>query len=147
MKDLSKEEPKLEVVPMNTSVLAAAFDKYKEMIDFKNRDNMKIGFITHSSLIKEIHHIKSQLHRSPLLQQKQHDILELFGEYMQSKDDKYEKPEPSEKAMGLTTKKDFMDDVKKDFDKLSGLYTGKGVQLYLQETFFMVHIWRNRKVV
>jgi len=66
---------------------------------------------------------------------------------MQSKDDMYEKPEPSEKAKGLTTKKDFMDDVKKDFDKLSGLYTGKGVQLYLQETFFMVHIWRNRQVV
>jgi len=35
MKDLSKEEPKLEVVPMNTTVLAAAFDKYKEMIDYK----------------------------------------------------------------------------------------------------------------
>jgi len=64
MKDLSKEEPKLEVVPMNTTVLAAAFDKYKEMIDYKNNDNMKIGFITHSSLIKETHYPKSQLHRS-----------------------------------------------------------------------------------
>lgn len=65
MKDLSKEEPKLEVVPLNTTVESAAIKKYMEMIDYENKDDMKIGFVTHSSLLgKKFLRPKSQLHRS-----------------------------------------------------------------------------------
>lgn len=50
MKDLSKEDAKLEVIQLNSTNYGAASKKHKELVDYKMKDSMKIGFMTHSSI-------------------------------------------------------------------------------------------------
>lgn len=73
-------------------------------------------------------------------------MLELIGEWIQSKDDKYEKAEASEKALDLTLKKDHLEEVKKEFDKFKSLYKGNGDELFQADVFYVADMWLGRKL-
>lgn len=129
IKDTSKkaddEGPKFEEVPLNSSDLAVALPKYKDMVDYADKDSMKVSVLTHSS-IKYFEHWRSRMTENQGQYNKLHDVYQLIGEYAQSKAEAYAKAECSESAAKLTTKKDRDAYLKDQLAKLNGIYKGSG---------------------
>lgn len=126
VKDNSKKDAKLEEIKLNTTDRNAAIAKHKELVDFKQKDSAKIGFLTMNSA-KVFSDYRSRLTENGNDQRKNMDVMELIGEWIQSRDDRFEKAEFSEKNIGIPTYKERMDEKNEKVKKISTIWkeTGK----------------------
>lgn len=144
VKDFSKEEPKLEVISLNTTNTNAAMQKHKELVEYTQKDSMKVGFMMHSSF-KYFAYPRSRLPGVNTNDWRYiNDVLELMGEFAQSKFKGYEEADASEKGAKLKTLKDRQSELKKAHEKLNGLYKGKGDKLFFTEYFYLVRRYKGK---
>jgi hypothetical protein len=73
--------PKIEEIPMNSSDLKVVVPKYKDMVDYSDKDGMKVGILTHTS-IKYFEHWRSRMTENQGQYNKLHDVYQLIGEYV-----------------------------------------------------------------
>ena len=105
---------------------------------------MKVGFMVHSSF-KYWGYPRT---RPPGVNTNDwryiNDVLELVGEWSQSKFKGYEEAEASEKAGDLKTLKDRQSEIKKAIEKISGLYKGTGEKFVKTEYFYISRLYKNK---
>lgn len=145
VKDFSKEEPKMEVIKLNTTNKQAAQQKHDELVEYKSKDSFKVGFLTHTAIRTWLRPRTRIPGFAPNNNwNRQGDVLELIAEYVQSKVAKFEKAEVSEKSLGIMSLKEHQDDMKKFHEKALGLYKGKNEKLLIADTFQLSELYQNK---
>jgi len=144
VKDFSKETPKMEVIKLNTTNKNAAMQKHKELVEYKLKDSMKVGFMVHSSF-KYFGYPKTRIpgvNSNDFV--RNNDVHELIGEWSQSKFKGYEEAEASEKALDLKTNSERQSEIKKLIEKISGLFKGTGEKTITTEYYYLTRLYKNR---
>jgi len=141
IKDLSQEKPKMEVTPLNGTVLAQVESKFKQMVDWDVKDSQKIGFMVHTAYDDSWKNLKSRI--NPTISTKAQanevpDVSILVGEYVQSKVDWYKETGATEEKAKVVTMKTYRDDLAKHHEKFETMRKTATTNVFLKSDEFYI---------